>query len=351
MLDKLWLMLGAFELERGARNGEVVARAFAELVDDAVARGAVGLVPLLNGGRAWHNGGPWVCRSGSDRCPRHVRGERGTVADGALVGVARGRLASSCLAGTSRAWSPERGCPRHRQDRPDDPCIRAPSRSASVSASRPSLLSGIPTRSSSPYRCPVAARLVNAGETFGEYLLGSWHGRHRLVPHRNRGWWSRGRMLIGAPGGWHAAPGGGCWGRRGRPSRFLPNVQRILRGGIGFRHRAEQMNTRTARGIFAVVPERSCIPARPSPGNCRRSARLPGRGLASRHRPGSRRREARADPRLARACPRVGWYRAGCGDCSRRAAPYGCLRSSRHPHCRVDRPGWVDEWQVQPLEF
>ena len=37
-------VLRAFELERGVRDGEVVARAFAQLVDDAVARGAVGLV-------------------------------------------------------------------------------------------------------------------------------------------------------------------------------------------------------------------------------------------------------------------------------------------------------------------
>ena len=35
-------MLGALELERGVRDREVVARAFAEVVDDAVARGAVG---------------------------------------------------------------------------------------------------------------------------------------------------------------------------------------------------------------------------------------------------------------------------------------------------------------------
>ena len=37
-------VLGAFELERGVRDGEVVARAFAQLVDDAVARRPVGLV-------------------------------------------------------------------------------------------------------------------------------------------------------------------------------------------------------------------------------------------------------------------------------------------------------------------
>ena len=42
MLDVLAArVLGAFELERGVGDGEVVARAFAELVNDAVARGAV----------------------------------------------------------------------------------------------------------------------------------------------------------------------------------------------------------------------------------------------------------------------------------------------------------------------
>lgn len=45
MLDVLVAgVLGALELERGVRDGEVVARALAQLVDDAVARGAVGLV-------------------------------------------------------------------------------------------------------------------------------------------------------------------------------------------------------------------------------------------------------------------------------------------------------------------
>ena len=45
MLDVLVArVLGALELEGGVRDGEVVARAFAQLVDDAVAVGAVGLV-------------------------------------------------------------------------------------------------------------------------------------------------------------------------------------------------------------------------------------------------------------------------------------------------------------------
>lgn len=50
MLDVLVArVLGALELESRVGDGEVVAGAFAELVDDAVARGAVGLVPLLRG--------------------------------------------------------------------------------------------------------------------------------------------------------------------------------------------------------------------------------------------------------------------------------------------------------------
>ena len=45
MLDVLVArVLGALELESRVGDGEVVARAFAELVDDAVARGTVGLV-------------------------------------------------------------------------------------------------------------------------------------------------------------------------------------------------------------------------------------------------------------------------------------------------------------------
>ena len=53
MLDVLVArVLGALELERGVRDREVVARAFAQLVDDPVARGAVGLVRLLNAAAA-----------------------------------------------------------------------------------------------------------------------------------------------------------------------------------------------------------------------------------------------------------------------------------------------------------
>lgn len=56
-------VLRAFKLERRMRDREMMARAFAQLVDDAVARGAVGLVPLLSGVAAPGTMGPWVCHS------------------------------------------------------------------------------------------------------------------------------------------------------------------------------------------------------------------------------------------------------------------------------------------------
>ena len=46
MLDVLVARVrGVFELELGVRDGEVVARAFAHFVDDAVARGTVASCP------------------------------------------------------------------------------------------------------------------------------------------------------------------------------------------------------------------------------------------------------------------------------------------------------------------
>ena len=56
-------VLWAFELERGVCDGEVVACVFAQLVDDAVAAGAIGLVLFLNGVAALGTMGPWVCHS------------------------------------------------------------------------------------------------------------------------------------------------------------------------------------------------------------------------------------------------------------------------------------------------
>lgn len=52
----------AFELERGIRDREVMTRALAELVDNTIARGTVGLVPLLKREATPGTMGPWVCR-------------------------------------------------------------------------------------------------------------------------------------------------------------------------------------------------------------------------------------------------------------------------------------------------
>ena len=58
----MFAVLRAFELERGVGDREVVAGAFAELVDDAVARGAIGLVRDGHVRRDGHQ----VRRDGSD---------------------------------------------------------------------------------------------------------------------------------------------------------------------------------------------------------------------------------------------------------------------------------------------
>ena len=44
------------------RDREVVARALAQLVDNTIARGTVGLVPLLKREATPGTMGPWVCR-------------------------------------------------------------------------------------------------------------------------------------------------------------------------------------------------------------------------------------------------------------------------------------------------
>lgn len=63
MLDVLVArMLRVFELERGMRDREVMTRALAELVDNTIARGTVGLMPLVNRQATPGTMGPWVCR-------------------------------------------------------------------------------------------------------------------------------------------------------------------------------------------------------------------------------------------------------------------------------------------------
>ena len=118
-------------------------------------------------------------------------------------------------------------------------------------------------------RARVAARLVNMpGETFGEYLLGTagtvviaWC-LILIVGALNR----VGRMLIGVLGGYMPRPAAIVVGVAILATIvFFLTSNVILRGGIGFfRHHAEQMNTRTARGIYKpFVPERSASPASP----------------------------------------------------------------------------------------
>ena len=118
-------------------------------------------------------------------------------------------------------------------------------------------------------RARVAARLVNMpGETFGEYLLGTagtvvivWC-LILIVGALNR----VGRMLIGALGVYMPRPAAIVVGVAILAAIvFFLTSNVILRGGIGFfRHHAEQMNMRTARGIYKpFVPERSASPASP----------------------------------------------------------------------------------------
>lgn len=209
-------------------------------------------------------------------------------------------------------------------------------------------------------RARVAARLVNMpGETFGEYLLGTagtvviaWT-LITIVAALN----SLGRMLIAALGGYMP-----------RPAAILVGVailvvlvffltsNVILRGGIGFfRHHAEQMNTRTARGIYKpFVPERSASPASPVTWES-----VGGQGRVFLGRGPSRLDIAQVTGGEAMEPIRVysGMPTGGVGIEQAAAAVVAELRRTG----AFDRAviliaastgsGWVDEWQVQPLEF
>ena len=209
-------------------------------------------------------------------------------------------------------------------------------------------------------RARVAARLVNMpGETFGEYLLGTagtvviaWT-LITIVVGMNR----LGRMLVAMLDGYMP-----------RPAAILVGVailvvivffltsNVILRGGIGFfRHRAEQMNTRTARGIFKpFVPERSASPASPVTWES-----VGGQGRVFLGRGPSRLDIAQVCGGEAMEPIRVysGMPTGGAGIEQAAATVVAELRRTG----AFDRAviliaastgsGWVDEWQVQPLEF
>ena len=209
-------------------------------------------------------------------------------------------------------------------------------------------------------RARVAARLVNMpGETFGEYLLGTagavviaWC-LILIVGALNR----MGRMLIGALGGYMPRPAAVVVGVVILAVIvFFLTSNVILRGGIGFfRHHAEQMNTRTARGIYKpFVPERSASPASPVTWES-----VGGQGRVFLGRGPSRLDIAQVTGGEAMEPIRVysGMPTGGVGIEQAAATVVAELRRTG----AFDRAviliaastgsGWVDEWQVQPLEF
>ena len=209
-------------------------------------------------------------------------------------------------------------------------------------------------------RARVAARLVNMpGETFGEYLLGTagttviaWC-LIAIVAGMNR----VGRMLIGGLGGYMPHPAAVVVGVAILAAIvFFLTSNVILRGGIGFfRHRAEQMNMRTARGIFKpFVPERSASPASPVTWES-----VGGQGRVFLGRGPSRLDIAQVTGGEAMEPIRVysGMPAGGAGIEQAAATVVAELRRTG----AFDRAviliaastgsGWVDEWQVQPLEF
>ena len=201
-------------------------------------------------------------------------------------------------------------------------------------------------------RARKAAALVNMpGETFGEYLLGtagavvvSWM-LLRIVGALNRLCW----MLIAS-----------LDAHMPRLAAIVVSMvilfAIILRGGIGFfRRKAEQLNMRTARGIYQpVVPERSASPASSVTWES-----VGGQGRVFLGRGPSRLDIAQVCGGVAMEPIRVysGMPTGGSG--IEQAA--ATVVAELHRTGAFDRAviliaastgsGWVDEWQVQPLEF
>ncbi len=209
-------------------------------------------------------------------------------------------------------------------------------------------------------RARVAARLVNMpGETFGEYLLGTagtvviaWT-LITIVAALN----SLGRMLVAMLDGYMPHLAAILVGVAILVVIvFFLTSNVILRGGIGFfRHHAERMNTRTARGIYKpFVPERSASPASPVTWES-----VGGQGRVFLGRGPSRLDIAQVTGGEAMEPIRVyaGMPTVGAGIEQAAATVVAELRRTG----AFDRAviliaastgsGWVDEWQVQPLEF
>ena len=209
-------------------------------------------------------------------------------------------------------------------------------------------------------RARVAAKLVNMpGENLGEYVLGTL-GAVAVA-------WCLISLVAALVGVGHAMiamlavymP---------RPVAVLAGVailcvvmffltsNVILRGGIGFfRHHAEQMNMRTARGIYPpVVRERSASPDSPVTWES-----VGGQGRVFLGRGPSRLDIAQVSGGEAKEPIRVyaGMPTAGAGIEQAASTVVEELRRTG----AFDRAvillaastgsGWVDEWQVQPLEF
>ena len=209
-------------------------------------------------------------------------------------------------------------------------------------------------------RARKAAALVSMpGETFGEYLLGtagavvvSWM-LLRIVGALNRLCW----MLIAS-----------LDAHMPRLAAIVVSMvilfaimffltsKVILRGGIGFfRRKAEQLNMRTARGIYQpFVPERSASPASSVTWES-----VGGQGRVFLGRGPSRLDIAQVCGGVAMEPIRVysGMPTGGSG--IEQAA--ATVVAELHRTGAFDRAviliaastgsGWVDEWQVQPLEF
>lgn len=209
-------------------------------------------------------------------------------------------------------------------------------------------------------RARVAAKLVNMpGENLGEYVLGTL-GAVAVA-------WCLISLVAALVGVGHAiiAMLAVCMPR---PVAVLAGVailcvvmffltsNVILRGGIGFfRHHAEQMNMRTARGIYPpVVRERSASPDSPVTWES-----VGGQGRVFLGRGPSRLDIAQVSGGEAKEPIRVyaGMPTAGAGIEQAASTVVEELRRTG----AFDRAvillaastgsGWVDEWQVQPLEF
>lgn len=209
-------------------------------------------------------------------------------------------------------------------------------------------------------RARKASKLVNMpGENLGEYLLGAagsvvvaW-----CLLAIVEAFIQVGRMLIAALAAYMIRPAAVVVGVAiVCVIVFFLTSNVILRGGIGFfRHHAEQMNTRTARGIYQpFVLERSASASSPVTWES-----VGGQGRVFLGRGPSRLDIAQVSGKAAKEPIRVyaGMPTGGSG--IEQAA--STVVAELHRTGAFDRAvillaastgsGWVDEWQVQPLEF